>query len=394
MARLTFALEDGQEVTVPLTNQLTLGRAEDNDVVVNDERLSPRHAEILPHPSGGYEVRDLGSSTGTYVNQQRVESCRLIQGDHLSFGPLNAILDLEINAPEAQSAAEKQLTHWQAAARQSEAAHHQWLNSIAELTRQHDEKTATLLQLGSEITTARQALTEVTAQRELQAPLLAQLKLETNLAETHLTSLRQQITSLEQKLIEGESRLSAQKAESTAAGDNLRLLEQRRAQLEASLQTLGETEGHLARAEASLHDIETQHTALTAALHLLIQRQQQREDVLRQLQRDVEAAERQLSTRHHELTAETRRVEEARHLLTNLEKQCQSLAAQRRTPESSRSAAKPPAASPPEPSPPPPSPATPTPRIVAIDSPRFTIIPMKSERVVKRSTDPTPQKGA
>jgi pSer/pThr/pTyr-binding forkhead associated (FHA) protein len=394
MARLTFALEDGQEVTVHLTNQLTLGRAEDNDVVVNDERLSPRHAEVLPHPSGGYEVRDLGSATGTFVNQQRVESCRLIQGDRLSFGPLTAVLDLEIPVPEAQSAEEKQLTHWQAAARQSEAAHHQWLNSIAELTRQHDEKTATLHQLGSEITTARQQLAELTAQRELQAPLLAQLKLETNLAETHLTSLRQQITSLEQKLIEGESCLSAQKAEITAAGDNLRLLEQRRTQLEASLQTLGETEGHLARAEARLHDIETQHTALTAALDLLTQRQQHREDVLRQLQRDVEAAERQLSTRHHELTAETRRVEEARNLLSNLEKQCQSLAAQRRTPESSRSAAKPPAASPPEPSPPPPSPATPTPRIVAIDSPRFTIIPMKSERVVKRSTDPTPQKGA
>ena len=95
MAKLTFVLEDGQEVVVPLKEHITLGRDEDNDIVVDDERISPRHAEIVQNADGSLQVFDLKSSAGTFVNGERQLSCTLLHGDTIAFGPLVGTLDLE-----------------------------------------------------------------------------------------------------------------------------------------------------------------------------------------------------------------------------------------------------------------------------------------------------------
>lgn len=108
MAKLTFVLEDDQEVVVPLAERITVGRAEDNDVVVDDERISKHHAEILPMAGDRYEVIDLGSVAGTFVNGQRVKSRVLQDGDLLDFGPLHGRFDLEeedSRQPAARAAA-------------------------------------------------------------------------------------------------------------------------------------------------------------------------------------------------------------------------------------------------------------------------------------------------
>lgn len=99
MAKLTFVLEDDQEVVVPLTERITVGRAEDNDVVVDDDRVSKHHAEILPLAGDRYEVIDLGSVAGTFVNEERVKTRVLRTGDHLAFGPLQGRFELEDEEP-------------------------------------------------------------------------------------------------------------------------------------------------------------------------------------------------------------------------------------------------------------------------------------------------------
>lgn len=96
MAKLTFVLDDGQEVVVPLAQHITIGRGDDNDVVVDDDRVSKHHAELTCQADGGVLLLDLGSTAGTFVNDEAVRSSTIRHGDRLAFGPLTAVLDLEI----------------------------------------------------------------------------------------------------------------------------------------------------------------------------------------------------------------------------------------------------------------------------------------------------------
>ena len=51
--------------------QITLGRANDATLVLNDDYASSRHARIFPQ-DGRWIVEDLGSTNGTYLDRQKV----------------------------------------------------------------------------------------------------------------------------------------------------------------------------------------------------------------------------------------------------------------------------------------------------------------------------------
>jgi hypothetical protein len=58
--------------TIDLTQQqITLGRANDATLVLNDDYASSRHARIFPQ-DGQWIVEDLGSTNGTYLDRQKV----------------------------------------------------------------------------------------------------------------------------------------------------------------------------------------------------------------------------------------------------------------------------------------------------------------------------------
>ena len=51
--------------------QITIGRANDATLVVNDDYAATRHARLFPQ-DGQWIVEDLGSTNGTYLDRQKV----------------------------------------------------------------------------------------------------------------------------------------------------------------------------------------------------------------------------------------------------------------------------------------------------------------------------------
>jgi ABC transport system ATP-binding/permease protein len=66
---------------------LKIGRAADNDVVVADLSVSRYHAELRRSLRGSYEIVDLGSHNGTYLNGQRITASPVTEIDIVGVGP-------------------------------------------------------------------------------------------------------------------------------------------------------------------------------------------------------------------------------------------------------------------------------------------------------------------
>lgn len=82
-ALLTLTRPDGG--TVPLAAGLTLGRGDDNDIVLHDGRVSRRHAQIVAD-GDGFAIEDLDSTNGTFVDGRRVGRGRLDAGTKVVLG--------------------------------------------------------------------------------------------------------------------------------------------------------------------------------------------------------------------------------------------------------------------------------------------------------------------
>ncbi|MET9359389.1 FHA domain-containing protein [Streptomyces sp. NPDC006632] len=63
-----------------------IGRADDNDVVIDDLLVSRRHAELRVLADGTYEIVDVGSHNGTYLNGQPVARAPVAPGDIVGVG--------------------------------------------------------------------------------------------------------------------------------------------------------------------------------------------------------------------------------------------------------------------------------------------------------------------
>lgn len=77
--------------TIPLESTLlTVGRGLNNDVILEDTRVSRHHAE-LRYKTRRFWVSDLGSTNGTFVNGERVTEQALRNGDTISLGGLEMV---------------------------------------------------------------------------------------------------------------------------------------------------------------------------------------------------------------------------------------------------------------------------------------------------------------
>lgn len=372
MAKLTFVLEDGQEVVVPLTERITIGRAEDNDVLVDDERISMHHAELLQNADGSIQVFDLKSESGTFVNGERKPSCTLLHGDNLAFGPLIARLDLlEMEAAETQDsvrpedappapsaadaeasvrleaekarlkaevdAVEKELREWEkraekeramhlarieslrseeaqlaplrAAVQEAEATHREWLEAVKTLSSQHDTQSAAVRLLTEQHQEKTLLLSQLTAEIDVARQEIGDLAVQTGQARERLKQVRDECE-------QDEAVLNSLRQQIIEHEKRIQEEEARHATLNAASAALGAKQQ---RDEAAVKDLES-------LLMSLEQKNAAVEGALHRAQADLAAREKDLAARSVELAAETRLLEEAKNRRAEIEKQCQELA--------------------------------------------------------------------
>lgn len=91
MPKLKITLADHQEINHDLSEEtVTIGRLPDNSLPVEDGSVSSHHAQ-LRFEHGEYEVVDLDSTNGTFVNGDQINSPTILHpGDRVRFGKVEA----------------------------------------------------------------------------------------------------------------------------------------------------------------------------------------------------------------------------------------------------------------------------------------------------------------
>jgi hypothetical protein len=82
---------------------LTIGRGSDNGIVVRDGRASRHHARIDGR-RGSLVLSDLGSTNGSFVNDRRVDSIALGEGDRIRIGTTTLLVEAIAAAIPADAA--------------------------------------------------------------------------------------------------------------------------------------------------------------------------------------------------------------------------------------------------------------------------------------------------
>lgn len=65
---------------------MRLGRAPDNDISLDNDSVSGCHAEVYHLPDGAFQICDLNSTNGTWVNGKRIKIQILSNGDVVELG--------------------------------------------------------------------------------------------------------------------------------------------------------------------------------------------------------------------------------------------------------------------------------------------------------------------
>jgi pSer/pThr/pTyr-binding forkhead associated (FHA) protein len=93
MFEIVFNPDEPDPTVVPLpVGRLTVGRDEQNDLILHESSVSSFHAELIRLDDDGLRVIDLDSSNGTFVNGDRINRAVLKAGDRLLFSCVSAMV--------------------------------------------------------------------------------------------------------------------------------------------------------------------------------------------------------------------------------------------------------------------------------------------------------------
>ena len=85
-----FLIVDGRKVFPLNQNVINIGRRLENDLVLDDPRISRTHSQLRAI-KGRYVIFDLNSTGGTFVNGQRVQQTVLYPGDVVSLAGVTLV---------------------------------------------------------------------------------------------------------------------------------------------------------------------------------------------------------------------------------------------------------------------------------------------------------------
>ncbi|MFU8802609.1 MAG: FHA domain-containing protein [Bradymonadaceae bacterium] len=102
-ARVTTLQKDDIPLPAPVAVEnvptdvptLRIGYDQDNDLVIPVPQVSAHHA-ALSRTDGGYVLKDLGSTNGTYINGHRIGAARITPGDRVGLGSYEFALNTSI----------------------------------------------------------------------------------------------------------------------------------------------------------------------------------------------------------------------------------------------------------------------------------------------------------
>jgi pSer/pThr/pTyr-binding forkhead associated (FHA) protein len=99
MPKLSLMFENKLVKEVPVGSRpVTIGRAPDNDLAVDNLAVSNYHAKIY-YEAGRMVIEDLDSLNGTFVNDLRIERATLHDGDKVHIGKHIIKIDTSGDAP-------------------------------------------------------------------------------------------------------------------------------------------------------------------------------------------------------------------------------------------------------------------------------------------------------
>ena len=102
MPKLTLFVPDAEPMKIAFVDQeiVNVGRAADNDIVLDHDSISGHHAQ-LKLVDGGYILVDLDSTNGTFFDGAKAADNPLHHGSQIAFGQVPASFENEAEAAAA-----------------------------------------------------------------------------------------------------------------------------------------------------------------------------------------------------------------------------------------------------------------------------------------------------
>lgn len=101
--RFVAGKDQGREFPLPPDLTIVIGRVNDADLLLLDEKISRKHAKISTH-GGRVMIEDLASRNGTFVNGVKITSMELQEGDKIVVGSstiqLASVADVKARLPQ------------------------------------------------------------------------------------------------------------------------------------------------------------------------------------------------------------------------------------------------------------------------------------------------------